>query len=112
MENNKQYNEIIELDNRYYGVHNYLELVDDNTYALRFSREEEGDYCRVGLAKGCKWEDNEYYFIDPSGGPFLSIGSTIKPDTVITRIYSKDNTYYIQVDKKEKQNGEENVETV
>lgn len=88
--------EKITLSNRY-GVQNYLELINENTYAFRFGNEEDGDYCRVGLAEGFKWEDHEYYFIDPSGGPFLSVGSEIEPGVTIKRIYSDINTYMIEV---------------
>lgn len=88
--------EKISLPNRY-GDKNYLEKVDENKYALRFGSEEVGNYCRVGLAEGYSWEDNEFYFVDPSGGPFISVGSEIEPGVPIKRIYSESNTYYIEI---------------
>lgn len=97
---------IINLGNRY-GAKNYLELVDEDTYALRFSDPQEGSWCRVGLAEGTKWEDHEYYFVDPSGGPFLSVGTPITEDKVVDRIYSEENTYYIKVTKKEEKDGKD-----
>lgn len=101
---------IIELGNRY-GAKNYLELIGDDTYVLRFSDPQEGNWCRVGLAEGHSWEDHEYYFVDPSGGPFLSIGNKITEDKVITRIYLEENNYCIKVGKKE-EDGKESTETV
>ena len=92
---------IIELGNRY-GVNNYLEEVGENKYALRFSNPEEGEYCRVGLAEGHSWEDHEYYFVDPSGGPFLSVGRPINEDLEITRIYLEENAFVLETKKIEK----------
>lgn len=61
---------LVMLSNRY-GASNYLRKIGDNTYKY----EGETDFIRVGF-KGEKEEDG-YQFIDPSGGPFLSIGSEI-----------------------------------
>lgn len=81
--------EIIKLGNRY-NAKNFLEKSGDNRYVLRFENDEEGSYCRVGLLEGHSWEDNEYFFVDPSGGPFLSIGSEISEGVVINRITSEE----------------------
>ena len=77
--------DIIELGNRY-GVPNFLEKSGDNRYILRFANNDEAMYCRLGLLEGHDWEDKEYFFIDPSGGPFLSIGCEISEGLVINRI--------------------------
>lgn len=92
---------IIELGNRY-GAKNYLEEVGENKYALRFKDPKDGEWCRVGLAEGHSWEDHEYYFVDPSGGPFLSVGRPINEDLEITRIYLEENAYVLETKKIEK----------
>ena len=71
----------------------------ENKYALRFRDPKEGEWCRVGLAEGYSWEDHEYYFVDPSGGPFLSVGRSINEDLEITRIYLEENAYVFEVKK-------------
>ena len=75
----------IKLGNRY-GVSNFLEKSGDNRYVLRFENEKEGEYLRIGLLEGHSWEDKEYFFIDPSGGPFMSIGYEVSDGLVISRI--------------------------
>lgn len=97
---------IIELSNRY-RAKNYLEEVAENKYALRFGDDKEGDWCRVGLAAGTSWEDNEFTFVDPSGGPFMSVGGLIKDGLTIKRIYAEDNTYYIETEVEEDKNNKE-----
>ena len=75
----------IELNNRY-GDKNYLQYIAPNKYKLVLNSEVK-DYCRYVYADGCSFGDNEYYAVDPSGGPFLSIGSRINENETITRIY-------------------------
>ena len=94
---------IITLGNRY-GAKNYLEEIGDNKYALRFSDPKEGEWCRVGLAEGYSWEDHEYYFVDPSGGPFLNVGRELTDDLAIKRIYLEENAYCIETEKIKKEN--------
>ena len=61
---------LILLSNRY-GVSNYLRKVKERTYKY----EGEEDYIRVGYGNGENKKKIE--FIDPSGGPFLSVGSEV-----------------------------------
>ena len=61
--------ELVLLNNRY-GESNYLRKIEKNKYKY----EGETDYLRIGYKDDSK---NEYQFIDPSGGPFLSIGSEV-----------------------------------
>lgn len=76
--------EEIHLSNRY-GVNNKLVRSYDNPdkWYLVFGRNREADYCRIGLHEGERdWSKKDYSFIDPSGGPFISVGSKIKDMTV------------------------------
>lgn len=59
--------EKIKLSSR--GVDNWLEPYEDNIYILK----SELDHIRVGFDKN---PDN-IVFIDPPGGPFMSVGSKL-----------------------------------
>lgn len=65
--------ELIGLKTRY-GVKNYLAKLDDNTYLL----EIETPYIGHGTT-----EDGKEY-IDPSGGPFITVGDIIKGREVVS----------------------------
>lgn len=58
----------IELASRYGDIH-ILEKIEDKKYKFLPSDE----YMRVGLTE----DRNKYYFVDPSGGPFISVGSIL-----------------------------------
>ena len=58
----------IELKSRYGDIH-ILEKIEDKKYKFLPSDE----YMRVGLTE----DRNKYYFVDPSGGPFISVGSIL-----------------------------------
>lgn len=60
--------ETIELKSRYGDIHK-LEKIEEKKYKFLPSDE----YMRVGLTE----EINKYYFVDPSGGPFISVGSIL-----------------------------------
>lgn len=66
---NKEYPKIIKLPNRY-RENVYLEQVHDNIYKL----ELPDPYCRIGIDND---NPNEYTFVDPSGGPFISVGGEL-----------------------------------
>lgn len=85
----------IELGNRY-GDRNYLEQVDENMYILRLD-PQSADYCRVGLKEGTEWEDKEYSFVDPSGGPFIHVGSYEIDGKPVKYIYEKEGNIVIEV---------------
>lgn len=89
-------NKRFELGNRY-GDKNYLEQISDNKYILVFdeSAEASSNY-RVGLADEHQWEDHEYYFVDPSGGPFISVGASLFGGDEVTRIYLDDKKIVIE----------------
>lgn len=63
---------VIKLNSRY-KTNNVLIRTDDKE-SLIYKLKPEFECCRVGII-----EDNpdEYYFIDPSGGPFITKGTII-----------------------------------
>ena len=86
---------MIKLYNRY-GDKNYLDQVDEHIYILRFGPRSEG-YCRFGLREGHEWEDNEYDFVDPAGGPFIQVDSYEINGKPVKRIYKQNNNIIIEV---------------
>lgn len=61
---------IIKLHSRS-GNNNYLELINDKTYALKTTYP----YIRVGYLDG---DRNSAKFVDPSGGPMMAVGETLE----------------------------------
>ena len=59
----------VELPNRY-GDKNYLEEVSTNKYKLIL---KEDNHVRFGFM-----EEGHYTFVDPSGGPFMSVGHQVE----------------------------------
>ena len=86
---------MIELYNRY-GDKNYLDQVDEHIYILRLAQKSV-DYCRVGLREGTVWEDKEYDFVDPSGGPFIQVDSYKIDGKPVKYIYEQNNNIIIEV---------------
>ena len=86
---------MIKLYNRY-GDKNYLDQVDEHIYILRFDPRSEGQ-CRFGLREGHEWEDNEYDFVDPAGGPFIQVDSYEINGKPVKRIYKQNNNIIIEV---------------
>ena len=58
----------IELKSRYGDIH-ILEKIEDKKYKFLPSN----NHMRCGLTE----DRNKYYFVDPSGGPFISVGSIL-----------------------------------
>lgn len=58
------------------GLNLWLEHVEENFYMLKSDEKSKWglEYLRVGLEDG----GNKYSFVDPSGGPFLSVGYELK----------------------------------
>lgn len=67
----------IKLYNRYGEDTKLVRIGDEDS--LKFELKTECEHWRVGLI-----EDNpdEYSFIDPSGGPFITVGGEIEGHTV------------------------------
>ena len=87
--------ERIQLSNRY-GDKNYLDKVDEHIYILRLD-PKSGDYCRFGLRESHDWEDREYDFVDPSGGPFIQVNNYCINDKPVKYIYEKDGEIVIEI---------------
>lgn len=87
--------ENIQLGNRY-GDKNYLEQVDEHIFILRLD-PNCADYCRFGLREGHEWEDKEYDFVDPSGGPFIQVGSYEIDGKPVKYIYEQNKNIIIEI---------------
>ena len=80
-----------------HGKEYSFERVDDNTYKFIMA-EEDTKYMRVGGRVGQDQIDmNNLGFFDPSGGPFVDIGSKIESGTV-TRIMRTDEGIFVDVE--------------
>lgn len=70
-----------------YGVEYHFEPVNENTYTIVGNFDQ---YWRFGGREGQESVNrNDLGFVDPSGGPFISIGTKIE-GREITRIYYED----------------------
>ena len=80
-----------------HGVEYHYEKVGDNTF--KFVMKESGmQYMRVGGREGQNQIDmNDLGFFDPSGGPFVGIGSKIESGTV-TRIMRTDEGIFAEIE--------------
>lgn len=88
----------IKLGNRYHED-NYLERIEGDKWKLVLGNPKDNGYIRVGLAEGKQWEDNEYCFVDPPGGPFISLASKIAGMTVYKiTMEEKDFIVYLKAD--------------
>ena len=87
--------DMIKLGNRYKDK-NYLEPVDEHMYILRLD-PQSADYCRIGLKEGTEWEDKEYDFVDPAGGPFIQVESYMIDGKPVKYIYEKEGEIVLEV---------------
>lgn len=83
MENKKRIN----LYNRYYK-NVYLEDIGNDSYQLH-GPDESFSYMRIGFNNNVGTSDyTDINFIDPDGGPFLSVGSKLDNNLIINHIMS------------------------
>ena len=83
------------LPNRY-GDKNYLKRITDNKFVLVFDEDANSHY-RVGFDEGVPVTSTEYYFVDPSGGPFIRVGYYQVNNKVVKRIYLENNNITIEI---------------
>lgn len=77
-----------------YGVEYRFEQVSENTYTIKGALE----YWRYGGQEGQERIDYDNLgFVDPSGGPFIGIGSQIEGRKVV-RIRSRDDQLLFEVE--------------
>lgn len=82
----------IQFYNRY-REKTYLQRVTDTIYEFRYKDDENKDnFCRYGYEenKGHK----KYVFVDPSGGPYISIGTQVM--TVVVDNVRKEMTLEVE----------------
>lgn len=80
---------LIKLSNRYKDK-NYLRQIGDKEYKY----EGDLEYIRIGYSTEDK---HKIEFIDPSGGPFLSVGSEVFGiEGKITEINKEDKTFILK----------------
>jgi hypothetical protein len=76
-----------------YGVEYHFEKVNDNTYTITGNL----DYWRYGGHDGQERIDfTDLGFVDPSGGPFISVGSKIENQEIV-RISVENNRILFEV---------------
>lgn len=84
----------IYLYNRYYkNGQNYLEKIQDNKYSLHVKNP---DFCRFIYKEGQSTDANDYYAVDPDGGPFMSLEYKINDDEKINKIYIENEQTIIE----------------
>lgn len=78
-----------------YGVEYCFESINENTYTIVGNF---GDHWRFGGLEGQDGVDcNSLGFVDPAGGPFMSIGGKIE-GRKITRIYLQNEKILFEVE--------------
>lgn len=94
----------IKLGNRYHGD-NYLERIEGDKWKLCLGNSDDDSYTRVGLLEGKNWEDKDYRFVDPPGGPFISVGSEIS-GMIVYKITAEGPGYIVYLKEEEKKEKE------
>lgn len=85
---------IIYLHNRYYGRDtNYLEMVGRDRWSLHVKNP---DFVRYIYKENQEPDANDYFAVDPDGGPFMSIGYELEDGKKINKIYIDDGETIIE----------------
>ena len=84
-----KYPSSITLPNRY-GLDIFLEHLQNGIYLLK------GDLNRLSVI-GMNEETKNVVAVDPSGGPFISVGFVPKNDLIVTKINFDNNNYLIEL---------------
>lgn len=87
----------IELYNRYHSKL-WLEFVEDNKWILK-GDDNAMHYHRIGYERN----NATINFVDPSGGPFLSVGSTIEDNKKIKSIERSPSGYIFTLEDESKE---------
>ena len=81
--------ERIDLPNRY-GAENYLSLIPDTKYDYELHLDDNCNYLRES-----KDANGTIAFIDPEGGPFISVGYKYGDHTLVKISYNEAKHAYI-----------------
>lgn len=80
------------------GADLYLENCGVNLWKL--SVDDKHKYVLGYIRVGYEIDNKTINFIDPSGGPYLSVGQRVNKDYVISSIIEADKQFKIQLTKK------------
>jgi hypothetical protein len=83
-----------------YGVEYSFTRVEDNIYRFNIA-ESEMSVMRMGSRKEAEIDMEDLGFFDPSGGPFVEVGSKIyldKEPLIVTRIMSREEGIFVEVE--------------
>ena len=79
-----------------YGDEYHWEQISDNEYKF-VMQGTSMDYCRYGGKDGQEGIDpNDLGMFDPSGGPYVAIGSLVE-GRVVEHIRSAEETFFVRV---------------
>lgn len=76
-----------------------LRLVSEDEKLWKFQVDEKHNYVLEYIRVGYEKDNKTIYMIDPSGGPYLAIGSRIGKDYVIDAIIDVDNQLMIHTNR-------------
>ena len=83
-----------------YGDDYFFHEHDEDVYTFNMTGNSM-DYCRFGGREGQEQVTmDDLGMFDPSGGPYISIGTEIDKKPV-TKIYNRDSVFYIETKRKQ-----------
>ena len=83
-----------------YGVEYSFTRVEDRTYRFNIA-ESETSVMRMGGREEAEIDMEDLGFFDPSGGPFVEVGSKIywdKEPLTVTRIMSREDGIFVEAE--------------
>ena len=83
-----------------YGVEYSFTRVEDRTYRFNIA-ESEMSVMRMGGREEAEIDMEDLGFFDPSGGPFVEVGSKIywdKEPLIVTRIMSREDGIFVEAE--------------
>ena len=83
-----------------YGVEYSFTRVEDHLYRFNIA-ESEMSVMRMGGREEAEIDMEDLGFFDPSGGPFVEVGSKIyldKEPLIVTRIMSREEGIFVEVE--------------
>ena len=81
--------------------HADLRLVSEDEIIWEFRVDDEHDYIFEYMRVGYSKDPKTIEMIDPSGGPYISIGQRLSKDYVVESIFHEDGYFKIKTMKKQ-----------